>query len=150
VIRPIVVGDAEAVAPLARAARLEAIPGLPDLHTPAEDLAFYRSEIGAKPGLVWEDESGGIAGFVIWDRDMVDHLYVTGSRQRSGVGTRLLEAAVAEMGVAEVRLWAFQGNARAVAFYARRGFSILEATDGSGNEERLPDYLLGRAAGTTS
>jgi ribosomal protein S18 acetylase RimI-like enzyme len=143
-IRGIEAGDAEAVAALARAARFDAVPGMPDLHSPAEDVAFYRSEIATKQGLVWVDDAEAVAGFVIWSGDLVSHLYVDPSAQRRGIGTRLLERAVSDMQVPQVRLWTFQRNERAVAFYAGRGFRVLEATDGSGNEERLPDFLLGR------
>lgn len=43
---------------------------------------------------------------------------------------------------AALHLWAFQRNARALRFYARRGFRVVERTDGSRNEEREPDALL--------
>jgi len=83
-------------------------------------------------------------GFVIWQDGFIDHLYVHPEYQRVGIGRRLLERAVADMPGPEVRLWTFQSNERAVAFYTRNGFRVLEATDGSGNEERLPDYLFVR------
>ena len=143
-IRRIEIGDAESIAPLARTARTGAIPRLPDLHTPAEDLAFYRSQIESASGLVWVDEQGLVRAFVMWRDDLVEHLYVDTTRQREGIGTALLERAVAEMNVPEVRLWTFQENARAVAFYTKHGFRVLEQTDGWGNEEGLPDLLLGR------
>ncbi len=143
-IRPLAIGDAATAAAIARRARTEAIADYPDLHTTEEDLAFYRGEIAGKSGWAWVDEPGRVVGFVIWRDAFIDHLYVDPERQRSGIGTELLERAVAEMDGPEVRLWTFQANARAVAFYRRSGFRILEATDGSGNEERLPDYLLVR------
>ena len=143
-IRPLEIADAQTVAAIAREARTGAIAHYPDLHTPAEDLAFYRGEIASKSGWAWVEEPGRIVGFVIWRDAFIDHLYVDPGHQRSGIGTELLERAVAEMDGPEVRLWTFQANARAVAFYRRNGFRILEVTDGSGNEERLPDYLLVR------
>ena len=143
-IRRIEIADAEAVASIARAARFGAIPGLPDLHTLAEDRDFYRSQIESESGCVWVDDEGSIVGFVIWLGAFIDHLYVDPKDQRSGVGTRLLDAAVAEMGVPEVCLWTFQANERALAFYSTHGFRVREATDGSATEERLPDYLLVR------
>jgi ribosomal protein S18 acetylase RimI-like enzyme len=142
VIRRIEIGDAQAVASIARAGRFGAIPGLPDLHTPADDRELYRSQIESKSGWVWVDDEGSVVGFVIWLGAFIDHLYVDPEHQRSGIGTGLLDAAVAEMGVPEVRLWTFQANERAVAFYSTHGFRVREATDGSATEERLPDYLL--------
>ncbi len=39
-IRPLEIADAEAVAAIARRARIGAIPRFPDLHSPAEDLGI--------------------------------------------------------------------------------------------------------------
>ncbi|GHD97675.1 hypothetical protein GCM10010339_00960 [Streptomyces alanosinicus] len=36
-------------------------------------------------------------------------------------------------------LWTFQVNKPAHRFYERHGFTAVESTDGSGNEEREPD-----------
>jgi RimJ/RimL family protein N-acetyltransferase len=143
VIRRIEIDDAESIAPLARSARTGAIPSLPDLHTPAEDLAFYRSQIESASGLVWVDEQDVVRGFVMWRDDLIEHLYVDTTCQRAGIGSRLLERAIAAMDLPEVRLWTFQENARAVAFYTKHGFRVIEQTDGWGNEEGLPDLLLG-------
>ena len=41
-----------------------------------------------------------------------------------------------------LRLWVFQKNTAALAFYRARGFREVERTDGSRNEEREPDVLL--------
>lgn len=144
-MRRIEIADAEAVARIARVARSDAIPNFPDLHAPAEDLEFYRSEIKAKSGYVWVDGNGLVSGFVIWLGAFIDHLYVDPDHQHSGIGTRLLGRAIADMAVPEVRLWTFQANARAVAFYTKHGFTVLEETDGSANDERMPDYLYVRA-----
>lgn len=135
--------DAEALARISRESRFGAIPEYPDLHTPAEDLAFYRGQVEAQPSRVWVDRDGSVVGFVIWSGEFIDHLYVAPGHQRSGIGSRLLARAIADMAVPEVRLWTFQANAWAVAFYAKHGFRILAETDGSANEERMPDYLLG-------
>jgi hypothetical protein len=40
-----------------------------------------------------------------------------------------------------LRLWVFQQNAGARAFYERRGFKLVRFTDGAGNEEHEPDAL---------
>ena len=39
-------------------------------------------------------------------------------------------------------LWAFVANGRAIAFYERAGFVELRRTDGSGNEEGVPDVQM--------
>jgi putative acetyltransferase len=71
----------------------------------------------------------------------VEHLYVRPEAQRAGIGSALLQAAKSGS-PSGLRLWTFQRNQGARAFYARHGFAELELTDGSGNEEREPDVLL--------
>ena len=41
-----------------------------------------------------------------------------------------------------LRLWVFQRNEPAIAFYRARGFRETLRTDGSANEEREPDALF--------
>ena len=71
----------------------------------------------------------------------MEHLYVRPDAQRTGIGTALIEAAK-ERRPAGLRLWVFQRNEAARAFYARHDFTEVELTDGAGNEEREPDVLL--------
>jgi hypothetical protein len=40
-----------------------------------------------------------------------------------------------------LRLYAFQRNRHARAFYEARGFAPVSFSDGTGNEEREPDVL---------
>jgi len=56
-----------------------------------------------------------------------------------GIGSLLLRCAKEEMD--EIRLWTFQRNAGARAFYQQHGFTAEEETDGADNEEREPDVL---------
>jgi GNAT superfamily N-acetyltransferase len=94
---------------------------------------------------VAEGTDGGLAGFIAFGGGWVEHLYVAPERQGQGLGGRLLDLAMARNQVLD--LWAFARNASARAFYERRGFRLVEATDGSGNEEREPDirYRWARA-----
>ena len=39
-------------------------------------------------------------------------------------------------------LWTFQSNTRAQEFYRRHGFTEVRRTDGSANEERVPDVRM--------
>ena len=57
-------------------------------------------------------------------------------------GTSLLDYAK-ERRVGGFRLWAFQRNAMARAFYRKHGLVELRTSDGSGNEEREPDVQFG-------
>lgn len=141
-IRALSIGDAQAAAVISRAARFDAIPRYPDLHTPIEDLAFYSRQIEGCGGLGEVDDAGRLRGFVLWCDQLIEHLYVDIAHQRVGIGSRLLTAALAAMPDRPVRLWTFQANARAVAFYRGHGFLAVDQTDGEANEESLPDVLF--------
>jgi GNAT superfamily N-acetyltransferase len=138
-IRPAARDDAEAVARLFRLVRTACLPYLPELHTPAAELAFFRDRV-FPDSTVRVAEEAAIIGFVAWRPGWVDHLYIHPDSHGRGVGTALLGHAMAEH--LSLRLWAFQRNIQALRFYAARGFREIERTDGSGNEEREPDVLL--------
>jgi hypothetical protein len=54
-----------------------------------------------------------------------------------------------ELSPGPLTLWTFQRNTAARAFYERRGFTAVELTDGSSNEESEPDvrYVWTATAG---
>lgn len=66
------------------------------------------------------------------------------SVHRAGIGSELLRIALRE--TEALRLWVFQQNAAAIAFYESHGFRLVRMTDGSENEEQVPDALYERAA----
>jgi putative acetyltransferase len=136
-IRPATSTDVEAVAQLHRAVREACLPYLPELHSPEEDLQFFRGRV-FPTCTVWV---GGapLAGYCAFRDGWVEHLYVEPAAQGQGLGSALLRRAM--VGQAHVRLWVFQKNTPAIGFYIRRGFRLVELTDGSGNEEREPDAL---------
>ncbi|GAB1619971.1 hypothetical protein AAOGI_00210 [Agarivorans albus] len=55
-------------------------------------------------------------------------------------GTALLREALARVG-RPCRLYTFQENRAARQFYEKQGFEAIEFTDGSANEENVPDVL---------
>lgn len=116
------------------------MPWLPVLHTPEEDRAYFGRQIAEAH--TWVAVSGdAVLAFAVADDEMLRHLYVRPDAQGRGVGTALLDAAIAFVGPG-MRLWAFQRNEAARAFYRRRGLVEVELTDGAGNEERMPDVLI--------
>ncbi len=132
-------GDAEAVARLFRTVRRACLPYLPDLHTPDEDLGFFRDRVFAECE-VWVAQAEAIDGFIAFRTGWVDHLYVHPERHRQGLGKALLALAMTTH--APLRLWVFQRNTAAIGFYLAHGFREIERTDGSRNEEREPDVLM--------
>ena len=121
-----------------------AMPSLPELHTPDDDLRFLR-EIVVPGAEVWvAEDDGEVVGFTAFGTrdgvDFMEHLYVAPERQARGIGTRLMNRAKARRPEG-FRLWVFQANAGARRFYERHGLRLVELTDGAGNEEQEPDAL---------
>jgi len=137
-IRPATTEEIEAVARLHRLVRTACLPYLPQLHTPEEDLRFFR-ECVFPTRSVWVGGGLRLAGYCAFCEGWVDHLYVDPAAHGQGLGSTLLNQAIA--GQSHVRLWVFQKNVKAIQFYVRRGFRLVEMTDGRGNEEGEPDAL---------
>jgi ribosomal protein S18 acetylase RimI-like enzyme len=131
--------DTPAVVAVFHAARADALPYLPILHTPEEDHAFFGSLVDQGLVTVAERE-GRVAGFLALHDDWVEHLYVAPAAQGHGLGSALLKAAQARS--EQLQLWVFQRNTRAIGFYEHHGFAVAERTDGAGNEERTPDARM--------
>lgn len=129
--------DIEPMARLFRTVRRACLPYLPDLHTPEEDLAFFRERVFAECEM-WVADA--VDGFIAFRPGWVDHLYVHPERQGQSIGRKLL--AVAMNIHSPLRLWVFQRSAAAIGFYRARGFREIERTDGARNEEREPDMLM--------
>jgi GNAT superfamily N-acetyltransferase len=139
-LRPATPGDASAVADVFLAARAEAMAYLPSLHSESETRAWIRDVVLASQEVVVAEVEGRPVGFAALDGGLLAHLYVHPDLQRRGVGSALL-ARVQTLRPDGFRLWVFQRNTGARRFYERRGLSLVEVTDGAGNEEREPDAL---------
>jgi len=136
-LRPLSIEHAGLTAPIHRASG-GLIPGYDtNLHTPAEDLEFHRSIVLVENEAWGAFEGDDLVGFIAFQPGWIDHLYVLPERLRSGIGSQLLTFAQQQQ--SELRLYTFQANARARAFYERCGFVIEELTDGQRNEEKMPD-----------
>jgi GNAT superfamily N-acetyltransferase len=132
--------DAATIAALHLAARRDAMPYLPELRSD-EEVRIWTRETLLPKAEVWIAEIAGLpVGYLALVDDILDHLYVAPEHQRQGVGGRLLAKAKA-LRPAGLRLYAFQRNRRARAFYEARGFAPIHFSDGAGNEERQPDVL---------
>lgn len=131
--------DAAALAHVHRAARQMAMPWMPDLHSPADDRIYFAAVLRRENVLVAR-QGDAVAGFIAIHQDWLNHLYIAPPYWRRGIGATLLKAASKEL--SELQLWTFQQNHAARAFYAAQGFTEVELTDGSGNEEKLPDVRM--------
>ena len=128
-----------AVAKIHRLAFFDAMPHMPVLHTPEEDLAYFSTTVFPMTEIWLTEQAGVSTGFIAFRPGWVDHLYVHPDYQGRGHGRALL--ALAQASALSLRLWTFQCNLRARRFYERHGFRIEQETDGSNNEERQPDIL---------
>jgi ribosomal protein S18 acetylase RimI-like enzyme len=131
--------DIPVIARIHRLAFFTAMPDMPVLHTPKEDVAFYSNVVFSKSEMWVAEHFGTITGFIAFRPGWVDHLYVHPDHQRRGIGSTLL--ALAQASADSVRLWTFQCNQGARRFYERYGFRIERETDGANNEEHQPDVL---------
>ena len=137
ILRRAAAGDAQAIARVHRTAMRVSLSFLPELHTAEEDLSFFRDRF-LPANEVWVAEADGeVVGYVGFDADWINHLYLLPDHQGQGIGPQLLAKALAD-GRAR-RLWTFQQNTRARKFYEDRGFVAVQFTDGAGNEEKTPD-----------
>jgi ribosomal protein S18 acetylase RimI-like enzyme len=131
--------DAPAIAVLLRTTFRVSLPFLPDLHTAEDDLWFVRERMLVQNEVWLAEEAGEVVGFIGFREGWIDHLYVHPDWQGRGIGPQLLAKPLSLRQAR--RLWTFQKNTRARAFYEARGFKLVTLTDGSGNEEKEPDAL---------
>lgn len=80
----------------------------------------------------------GVVGVLVLEGEELDQLYLEPGWRGRGLGDRFVRLAK-ERSPTGLSLWTFQVNTPAHRFYERHGFTAVERTDGSGNEEREPD-----------
>lgn len=115
---------------------IDETPWMPRVHTRAEDIAF--ADMMVDRGWVTVSETAeDVLGFIARDGDDIHALYIDPEARGQGIGSALLASAMQHED--HLTLWTFQANTRAQAFYERHGFAPVEHTDGSGNDEGLPD-----------
>ncbi len=114
---------------------------MPRVHSHADVVQHYKNVVAAERNVVVVVAANEIVGMMaVAPDDFITALYVKRSYRRQGVGRFLLERAKRDAG-ASLRLWTFQKNTSALAFYAHEGFVEVNHTDGD-NEENLPDTML--------
>lgn len=141
-LRPAETADLPELASLHLRAREAAVPSMPALVHPPDDVRRFVLGWDLTRRETWLAEEGGrLVGYVVLERDWLDSLYVEPAQQQRGIGSALLALAQG-LRPDGFGLWVFVSNAAARAFYAAHGLVELETTDGSANEERSPDVHL--------
>jgi ribosomal protein S18 acetylase RimI-like enzyme len=114
-------------------------PWMPVLYSEAETIGFCKAMIDYGWVTVAE-RNGRVIGFMARDGAEICSLYLAPDARGQGVGKVLLRQAKA----AQPELWlrALVANTGARRFYQREGFCETDRTDGSGNDEGLPDVRM--------
>lgn len=111
------------------------------MHGKDEDFQFLSDLIRSGHVRIIEDD-GVIVGFAAAQNGWLEHLYVAPAHQRQGHGKRLL-ADAKSVYANGLKLWVFDANAGAIAFYEREGFKLARVRNAveADNEEGLADRL---------
>jgi putative acetyltransferase len=115
--------DLEAVVALWRASKQDAFPYVEaqQRYTLEEDAAYFRHVVAVENEVWIAEVDGRLAGLLAIRGDFIDQIYVAVDRKRSGVGSALLQKA-RSLSPVGLRLFTFQRNAPARAFYEKHGF----------------------------
>jgi GNAT superfamily N-acetyltransferase len=140
-IRRATTNDAGAAAEVYIRARRAAVPAIPPMAHPDDDVRAYWAAVLVPRRETWvaADDGGAVIGVLVLDDDWVDQLYIAPGDTGNGIGSALL-AHAKEQRPEGLRLWTFQSNTGARRFYERHGFVATDQTDGD-NEEQSPDVL---------
>ncbi|OIK03204.1 GNAT family N-acetyltransferase [Streptomyces monashensis] len=139
VLRRAVAADARAAAEVwLRSFRV----ALPTVVRPRSDdeVREYIRDVVVPSRETWVAEAAerGIVGLMVLHGELLSQLYLDPDWRGRGIGDRFV-ALAKERSPGGLALWTFQVNEPAHRFYERHGFTAVEFTDGSGNEEREPD-----------
>jgi hypothetical protein len=137
-IRRATKADSHEVSDTFLAAR-ETMTYLPRLHTDEDTRQFIDNVVHELETFV-AVRNNSVVGFAALHGDWLDHLYVHPSRFGTQTGTKLFEEAKFQRPNG-FQFWVFQQNAGARRFYERQGCALARLTDGSRNEEKVPDAL---------
>ncbi|WP_326780037.1 GNAT family N-acetyltransferase [Streptomyces longwoodensis] len=109
-----------------------------DVVVPHRDtwVAVHTEDGGGTSGS--DHGSGEVVGLMVLDGTLLSQLYLAPEWRGRGLGDRFVSLA-RQRSPRGLTLWTFQVNEPAHRFYERHGFTAVEFTDGSGNEEREPD-----------
>jgi ribosomal protein S18 acetylase RimI-like enzyme len=131
--------DMPDAAKIHRSAFFTAMPHMPVLHTPEEDLNYYTTGIFISSEVWVAEFDEVVAGFIAFRDGVVQQLYVVPKNQRRGIGSALLS--VAKSMSDTLHVWTFQCNDGARRFFEKHGFQAAQETNGARNEERQPDMM---------
>jgi putative acetyltransferase len=112
---------------------------IPKLHTHKENIEYFKSRV-EKSSIYIAVSDKKFAGFIDLTPQWINHLYVDKNFQNKGVGKQLITFAKSQS-TDKLYLWVFEENQKAIRFYERENFTLVEKRDidKADNEEDLPD-----------
>jgi ribosomal protein S18 acetylase RimI-like enzyme len=112
--------------------------GIKDIHDFEDHLNFLKNVLvnENKVFLAIDGDAVKVVGILAVAGNELNQLYIHTDYQGIGIGSRLLELAK-ELSGGKLRLFTFEVNKGAQAFYEKHGFKIIGR--GFENEENLPD-----------
>ena len=143
VVRPARGNDAGDAATIHLRSRAFALPTVPVVHDESEVRRWVADEVIGRRDVTVAELDGTIVGWMVLDgrrggAGWIEQLYLDPAWLGRGLGDQFLD--VAKQHHPEgLQLWTFQVNEAAQRFYERHGFTAVERTSGTGNEERAPD-----------
>jgi ribosomal protein S18 acetylase RimI-like enzyme len=125
VFRPLERNDVEAISLVHHRACLIAYRFMNWRYPLDEVERWYSGKFAAWTSTLAAFDADVMAGFIALTDRHVDQLYVDPSFQRSGIGSALLDRALASS-PGQVTLHVFEENAPARAFYEKHGFAVRD------------------------
>ncbi|BEU02630.1 hypothetical protein OAG1_14300 [Agarivorans sp. OAG1] len=143
-VRTATSSDANDTAAIYLESRKQLVAFAPVVHSDEEVHSWIKEQLIPSGRVLVAEVDGNLVGMCSLSEaeevDWIDNLYLKPSEVRKGIGTALLREALARVG-RPCRLYTFQENRAARQFYEKQGFEAIEFSDGSTNEENVPDVL---------
>ena len=144
-LRPANAGDAPSAAALLLASRKAFQAYAPLAHSDDEVRRWMRDVLIPSGGVTLACDNHAVVGILAISQDearigWIEQLHLLPGHTSRGIGQHLLNHALASL-PRPIRLYTFQANTRARAFYERNRYKPIAFSDGSTNEERCPDVL---------
>ena len=132
--------DFEAVAEIFRDVYVKTYPHFDPKFLEAERFRTILREYTLPNSQIWAAKTGGgIVGFVALAKNFIDQLYVREDFQNKGLGGFWVEQAKL-IYPDFLELYTFASNKKAIAFYEKHGFKIIER--GIAPDEKMPDVKM--------
>ena len=114
---------------------------LPTLYSREETLWWISNIVLKETDVHIAEINNESVGFLAKNGDIIEHLYIHPKYQNRKIGQFLLNICMDLE--SKLELWVFQKNTGAIRFYEKNGFKLIEQTNGSRNEEKVPDARYG-------